>query len=144
MEKFAQILWRMPIGDASSSESHSRGATPFKVQVNFDIPIFEVQRDVDVIDKCLNMLEGYFQFMIFPIGKILLLCSSKSPPMSRTSEKPTANRGTRENPHCFQQNPLGTLSEMPSRNNNTPWGAMRTNTSNGPRCGNKRIKMCTN
>jgi hypothetical protein len=68
-------------------------ATPFKVQVNFDIPIFEGQIDVDVIDKWLNLLEGYFWFMIFPIGKILFLHSSKLPPMSRTGGKPTMSRG---------------------------------------------------
>jgi hypothetical protein len=38
MENFEQILRQLPTGDASSS---SEGATPFKVQINFDIPIFE-------------------------------------------------------------------------------------------------------
>ena len=40
MDNFAQILRQMPTGDASSSSSHSGGAAPFKVQLNFDIPIF--------------------------------------------------------------------------------------------------------
>jgi hypothetical protein len=39
---------------------HFGGTSPFKVQVNFDIPIFEGQIDVDALDKWLNMLEGYF------------------------------------------------------------------------------------
>jgi hypothetical protein len=43
------------IGDASTS---SRGVTPFKVQINFDIPIFEGKLDADAIDKWLNLLEG--------------------------------------------------------------------------------------
>ena len=60
MDNFSQILRRLPIGDASSSSSNSGGATPFKVQVNFNIPVFEGQIDVDVVDKWLNMLEGYF------------------------------------------------------------------------------------
>jgi hypothetical protein len=60
MDNFSQILQRMPTGDTSSSNSHSGGTTPFKVQVNFDIPIFEGQIDADVIDKWLNLLEGYF------------------------------------------------------------------------------------
>jgi hypothetical protein len=38
MDSFVQILWQLPIGDAYSS---SEGAAPFKVQINFDIPIFE-------------------------------------------------------------------------------------------------------
>ena len=37
MDSFAQILRWLPTGDASSS---SRGATPLKVHINFDIPIF--------------------------------------------------------------------------------------------------------
>jgi hypothetical protein len=42
MDSFAQILRRLPTGDTSSS---SGGAAPFKVQINFDIPIFEGQID---------------------------------------------------------------------------------------------------
>jgi hypothetical protein len=57
MDNFAQILRRLPTGDTSSSSGH---ATPFKVQVNFDIPLFEGLIDVDVVDKWLNLLEGYF------------------------------------------------------------------------------------
>jgi hypothetical protein len=57
MDNFAQILRRLPTGDTSSSSGH---ATPFKVQVNFDIPLFEGLIDADVVDKWLNLLEGYF------------------------------------------------------------------------------------
>jgi hypothetical protein len=38
MDNFAQILQQLPTGDASSL---SIGTAPFKVQINFDIPIFE-------------------------------------------------------------------------------------------------------
>ena len=51
MDNFSQILERLPIGNASTSSSHSGGATPFKVQVNFDIPIFEGKIDADIVDK---------------------------------------------------------------------------------------------
>jgi hypothetical protein len=57
MDSFAQILQRLPTGESSSS---SRGTAPFKVQINFDIPIFEGQIDTDVVYKWLNLLEGYF------------------------------------------------------------------------------------
>jgi hypothetical protein len=57
MDSFVQILRQLPTGDTSSS---SGGAAPFKVQINFDIPIFEVQIDVDVVYKWLNLLEGCF------------------------------------------------------------------------------------
>jgi hypothetical protein len=62
MDSFTQILRQLPTGDASSS---SGGATPFKVQINFDIPIFEGQIDTDVVDKWLNLLEGYFSIHNF-------------------------------------------------------------------------------
>ena len=45
------------VGEASSSSNH---ATPFKVHVNFYIPLFEGLIDVDAVDKWLNLLEGYF------------------------------------------------------------------------------------
>jgi hypothetical protein len=57
MDNFAQILRRLPTGEASSSSDHE---TPFKVHVNFDIPLFEELIDADVVDKRLNLLEGYF------------------------------------------------------------------------------------
>jgi hypothetical protein len=62
MDSFAQILRRLPTGDASSSNGST---TPFKVQINFDIPIFEGQIDTYVVDKWLNLLEGYFSFHNF-------------------------------------------------------------------------------
>jgi hypothetical protein len=43
-----------------SSSTHFGGTSPFKVDVNFDIPVFEGQIDVDALDKWLNLLEGYF------------------------------------------------------------------------------------
>jgi len=51
MDNFSQILQRLPKGDTSASNNNSENATPFKVQVNFEIPIFEGQIDVDAIDK---------------------------------------------------------------------------------------------
>jgi hypothetical protein len=57
MENFAQILQRPPTSSASTSNNHFGGITPFKVQVNFDIPIFEGQIDADGVDIWLNLLE---------------------------------------------------------------------------------------
>jgi hypothetical protein len=62
MDIFTQILRQLPIGDTSSS---SGGTAPFKVQINFNIPIFEGQIDANVVDKWLNLLEGYFSFHNF-------------------------------------------------------------------------------
>jgi hypothetical protein len=62
MDNFAQILQRLPMAtaEASSTSNHFASATPFKLQVNFDIPLFEVQIDEDALEKWLNLLEGYY------------------------------------------------------------------------------------
>jgi hypothetical protein len=61
MDIFSHILQHLLItSSASSSSDHFGGTLPFKVQVNFDIPIFEGQINVDALDKWLNLLEGYF------------------------------------------------------------------------------------
>ena len=81
VDNFAQILQRMSIGGASASNSHSGGATPFKVQVKCDIPIFEGQIDVDVVDRWLNLLEGYFSFHdFFDQEKIIFALLKATPP----------------------------------------------------------------
>jgi hypothetical protein len=68
MDKFAQILRQLPIRDTYLSSGH---ATHFKAQVNFDITLFEGMIYDDVVDKWLNLLEGYFRSTNFLVGKIL-------------------------------------------------------------------------
>ena len=66
MNNFSQILWRLSIVvDASTSNIHFGGAIPFKVQINFDIPVFEGKIDVDAVEKWVNMLEVYFSIYNF-------------------------------------------------------------------------------
>jgi hypothetical protein len=61
MENFSHVLQRLSITTgAYSSSGHFGGTLTFKVQVNFDIPIFEGQIDADALEKWLNLLEGYF------------------------------------------------------------------------------------
>ena len=36
------------------------GVTPFKVEVNFDTPLFKGKIHVDALEKWLNLLEDYF------------------------------------------------------------------------------------
>jgi len=81
--------------------SYYVSATPFKVHVSFNIPIFEGQIGADPIDKWLDLLEGYFSVHDFPVRKRLPFHFSKSPPTSRTSGKPTVRRRMKENPHYF-------------------------------------------
>ena len=53
------------VANASTSSGHFGSATPFKVQVNFDILVFEDQIDVDTLEKWVNILEGYFSIYNF-------------------------------------------------------------------------------
>jgi hypothetical protein len=62
MDSLVQILRWLQTCDTSSS---SGGIAPFKVQINFDIPIFEGHIDIYAIDKWLNLLEGYFSIHNF-------------------------------------------------------------------------------
>ena len=80
MDNFAQILQRLPTGSASASNSHSGGATPFKVQVNFDIPIFEGQIEADAVDRWLNLLEGYFSVHDFSDREKIIFALLKATP----------------------------------------------------------------
>jgi hypothetical protein len=61
MDNLSHILQRLSTTVAvPSTSSHFGGEIPFKVQVNFDIPLFECHRDVDALGKWLSLLEGYF------------------------------------------------------------------------------------
>jgi hypothetical protein len=62
MDSVVQILRQLPTGNTSSSNG---GVFPFKVQINFYIPIFEGQIDADDVDKWLNLLEGYLSIHNF-------------------------------------------------------------------------------
>ena len=56
MDKFYQIFRRLPTNGSFASNSHSGSATPFKVQENFDIPIFEGQIYENIVYRWLNLL----------------------------------------------------------------------------------------
>ena len=60
MENFSHILQCLSIAiNTSSSNNHFGGTSTFKVQVKFDIPVFEGKIDAKALDKWLNLLEGY-------------------------------------------------------------------------------------
>jgi hypothetical protein len=61
MEFFSHILQCLLIASGTySSRDHFGGTSSFKVQVNFDIPVFEGQIDAESLGKWLTLLEGYF------------------------------------------------------------------------------------
>ena len=79
MDNFSQILQWLPTSDASTSNSHSGGMNPFKVQVNFDIPIFEGQIDGDYVDRWLNLLEGYLLVHYFSDWEKIIFALKATP-----------------------------------------------------------------
>jgi hypothetical protein len=84
MDSFMQILRWLPTGDTSSL---SGGTAPFKVQINFDIPIFEGQIHANVVDKWLNLLEGYFSVHNFSNREKITFALLKMFPMSKIGGK---------------------------------------------------------
>jgi hypothetical protein len=57
LDNFSLILQRFStITVLPSSSNRFEDATPFKVQVNFNIHVFEVQIDADDLEKWLNFL----------------------------------------------------------------------------------------
>eukprot|EP00253_Pinus_taeda_P023283 PITA_23283 len=80
MDSFAQILQRLPGSNASASSNYSGNTTPFKVHVNFEIPIFEGQIDIDAVDKWLNLLEGYFSVHEFSSREKIVFSLLKAAP----------------------------------------------------------------
>jgi hypothetical protein len=49
--------------DTPSTRNHFGGVKPFKVQ--FEIPLFEVNKYANAFEKWLNLLEGYFSVQNF-------------------------------------------------------------------------------
>jgi hypothetical protein len=129
LENFSQILQRLQTITVTSSSSSCFGdATPFKVQVNFDIPIFEGQIDADALEKWLNLLEGYFFVHNFSerekISRVLL----KPLPCVKQWWETYWEKNSTEDSGIFGAEPLGIFLWMRLRSNITLWETMMTNT----------------
>ena len=59
MKQFSEMLGKQE-AHASQRNQKFGTQTPFKVQVNFDIPTFQGKIDADVVDDWLSKLERYF------------------------------------------------------------------------------------
>ena len=105
MDNFAQILRRLSTStEGTSSNNQFVGPTPFKVQVNFDIPLFEGQIDADALEKWLNQLEGYFSVHNFSNREKITFDFLRRSPMSRIGGKPSVNRKRKKRvmtPRCL-------------------------------------------
>ena len=81
MENFSHILQCLPIESGTSSSSgHFGGTLPFKVQVNFDIPVFEGQIDAEALEIWITLLEGYFSIHNFSDKEIITFALLKALP----------------------------------------------------------------
>jgi hypothetical protein len=114
--------------EAPSTKSHFGGVTPFKVQVNFDIPLFEGQIDIDALEKWLSLLEGYFSIQNFSNSEKITFTLLKSLPHVNIGGKLTVRNMLEMSLQFLGQNPLGWILLMPSRRNTTLLETMMTNT----------------
>ena len=80
--------------DTPSTSNRFGGLNPFKVQVNFDIPLFEGKIDADALEKWMSLLEGYFYVQKNSMVKISPSHSLIPSPMSNTGGNGTM-RGMR-------------------------------------------------
>ena len=80
---------------------------PFKVQVNFDILVFEGQIDADALFKWLNLLEGYFSVHNFSDKEKITFTLLKDLPMSNIGGKHTGSRVPQRILEYMGPSPLG-------------------------------------
>jgi hypothetical protein len=106
MEIFAQILRRLPtIANQSSSSGHFGGVALFKVQVNFDIPVFECQIDANALERWLNMLEGYFFVHNFSDGEKITFALLKVVPHVKIWWETYYEQNSTKEPRMFEAEP---------------------------------------
>jgi hypothetical protein len=102
----------------SSSSSLFGDATLFKVQVNFDITIFEGHIDADSLEKWLNLLEGYFSIHnFFDKEKITFALLKVSPPCQTLVGNVLGEKFTWRSLEYLGSSPLGIFLWMWSRRN---------------------------
>lgn len=66
--------------------------TPFNVQVNFEILVFEGQIDADVLDELLNLIEVYFLVYDFFDGETIMFPSLWIFPVSNIGGRTTVRK----------------------------------------------------
>jgi hypothetical protein len=138
MGNFVQILRRLPMGEESSSGVH---ATPFKVQVNFDIPLFEGLIDADYIDKWLNLLKGYFSIHNFSDRENITFALLKVIPHIKDWWDTYFEQRAVEESTIFVAAPKWDSFRTPLKNSTTLLEATRTSTPDGPPCIKKGTKQ---
>jgi hypothetical protein len=102
-----EVVRMLTKADASSSSNHFGRATHFKVQVNFDIPVFEGHIDAYDLEKWLNLLEGYFFVHNFFDREKITFSLLELSTMSNIGGKLTVRRIAQMSMECSRLNPLG-------------------------------------
>jgi hypothetical protein len=139
MDSFVQILRQLPTSDASSS---SGGVAPCKVQINFDIPIYGGQIDTDVVDKWLNILEGYFFVNKFLNRENITFALLKVVSHVKDWWETFCEKNKTEETSLFTFTATGNPSGMLLRKNTTLSEVMMTCISDGPHYVKKETKQC--
>jgi hypothetical protein len=143
MDNFAQILRRISTTmEGPSTKSHFRGVIPFKVQVKFDIPLFECQIDVDALEKWLSLLEGYFSVQNFSNSEKITFALLKALPHVIYWWDTYCEQHAKEESIIFGPGPTWEVLLMPSRNNITLLKIMMTSTRDGPHYAKRGAKWC--
>jgi hypothetical protein len=143
MENFYHILQRLPITVETSSLNNQFGGTsPFKVQVNFYIPIFEGKVNANSLEKWLNLLEVYFYVHNFFESENITLHSLRLYPMSNIGGKRTRSKVPQRILKYMGSSPLGIFLWMWSRINITLLVTMLNSKSHGPHCVKRGTKQC--
>jgi hypothetical protein len=88
-----------------STNNHFRGVKPFKIQVNFDIPLFEGHIDTDTLEKWLILLEGYFFVQHFSNNENTTFALFKALPHVKDWWKTYCEKHVREGPTIFGPKP---------------------------------------
>jgi hypothetical protein len=112
----------------SSSSNHFGDTTPFKVQVNFYIPVFEGQIDADALEKWLNLLEGYFFVHNFFDRENITFVLLKALPHVKHWWETYWEKISIEESGIFGVEPTWDFLWMWSRRNITLWETMMTST----------------
>jgi hypothetical protein len=127
---------------APSTNNHFEGATPLKVQVKFDIPLFEGHIDADGLEKWLSLLRVISLSTFFPTLKKSPSRSLKPFPMLEIGGKLTVRNMSEMSLQFLGQKPLGRLLLMPSRRNTTLLETMMTSTRDGQLCIRIETRWC--
>jgi hypothetical protein len=141
MDNFSHILRSLPTTDSSSSRDHFGGITPFKVQVSFDILVFEGHIDVDALDKWLNLLEGYFSIHNFFDREKITFALLKVVPRVKDWWETYCEQKATEKSTIFVIVPTWILLGMRLRNNTTLLEATMISIRGGTHCDRKGTRQ---